>query len=65
MQQSNHTTYRTIITAPRPIAPLITFRILFGGLMMVGAARFMLSGWVERLYVEPRFFFKFYKPNRF
>lgn len=28
--------------------------------MLAGALRFMFSGWVERLYVEPRFFFKFY-----
>ena len=42
------------------IAPLITFRVLFGGLMMVGALRFMQQGWVERLYVAPTFFFKFY-----
>ncbi|MEZ5039950.1 MAG: HTTM domain-containing protein [Saprospiraceae bacterium] len=42
------------------IAPLITFRILFGGLMLVGALRFMHLGWVERLYVAPRVFFKFY-----
>lgn len=48
------------INQPKRIAPLVTFRILFGGLMMVGAVRFMLSGWVERLYVEPDFFFKFY-----
>lgn len=43
-----------------PIAPLITFRVLFGGLMMVGAVRFMLNGWIERLYGEPVFFFKYY-----
>ncbi len=42
------------------IAPLITFRILFGGLMLVGALRFMYSGWIEKLYLEPRFFFKYY-----
>lgn len=47
-------------TPPIPIAPLITFRILFGALMFIGAIRFMWSGWVERLYVEPSFFFKFY-----
>ena len=45
---------------PKGIAPLVTFRILFGGLMMAGALRFMGSGWIERLYVEPDFFFKFY-----
>lgn len=42
------------------IAPLVSFRILFGGLMAFGAIRFMLSGWIEKLYVEPQFFFKFY-----
>lgn len=54
------TVYQKLINEPTRIAPLITFRILFGGLMMAGAIRFMLSGWVERLYVEPGFFFKFY-----
>lgn len=49
-----------ILHRPLPVAPLITFRILFGGLMMVGAVRFMLNGWVERLYGEPKFFFHFY-----
>ncbi len=45
---------------PAAIAPLVTFRILFGGLMMVGALRFLASGWVERLYGEPVIFFKYY-----
>jgi hypothetical protein len=47
-------------SAPVSIAPLVVFRILFGGLMAYGAIRFMLSGWVETLYVEPQFFFKFW-----
>ncbi|PHI21862.1 HTTM domain-containing protein [Lewinellaceae bacterium SD302] len=42
------------------IAPLVTFRILYGLLMTYGAVRFMLNGWVEKLYGEPTFFFKFY-----
>lgn len=42
------------------IAPLLTFRILFGGLMLFGALRFAYQGWIERLYLEPKFFFKFY-----
>ena len=29
-------------------------------LMAVGAIRFMLSDWIQKLYVEPTFFFKFY-----
>lgn len=50
----------TYLIRPTGIAPLITFRILFGGLMMVTALRFMQKGWIEKLYVEPDFFFKFY-----
>lgn len=49
-----------LLERPVAIAPLVTFRLLFGGLMMAGALRFMGSGWIERLYVEPQFFFKFY-----
>lgn len=40
-------------------ASLAVFRMLFGGLMAVGALRFMLSGWVRILYVEPTFFFSY------
>jgi len=42
------------------IAPLVTVRILFGFMMFAGALRFMLKGWVEQLYIEPRYFFTFY-----
>ena len=48
------------IDSPVGIAPLVRFRILFGGLMMLGAIRFIEEGWVEKLYLEPRYFFKFY-----
>lgn len=44
----------------RSITPLVTFRVLFGGLMMIGALRFMQQGWIEELYVKPQVFFKFY-----
>ena len=56
----NLATLRHFFNQPTPIEPLVTFRILFGGLMAIGAVRFMQKGWVERLYVEPKFFFKFY-----
>jgi len=49
-----------LLNAPKDIAPLITFRILIGFLMAFGAVRFMWNGWIERLYIEPQFFFKFY-----
>ncbi|MEM7762549.1 MAG: HTTM domain-containing protein [Pseudomonadota bacterium] len=36
------------------------FRILIGGLMCFGAVRFMHNGWIEQLYVEPQFHFKYW-----
>lgn len=45
---------------PRDIAALAVFRILIGALMCFGALRFVLNGWVERMYVEPDFHFKFW-----
>lgn len=51
---------KTFIFDSVGIAPLVTFRILFGGLMAFGALRFWTNGWIEKLYFEPKFFFKFY-----
>lgn len=34
--------------------------MLIGGLMCAGALRFMSKGWIERLYVEPEFHFKYW-----
>jgi hypothetical protein len=48
------------LNQPTSIAPLVTFRVLFGALMAFGAIRFWASGWIEKLYLEPTFFFKFY-----
>ena len=53
------TAHRLLFT-PLAIAPLVTFRILLGGLLCVGALRFIAAGWVETLYLEPTFFFHFY-----
>ena len=47
-------------TAPRDIAALAVYRMLIGGLMCVGALRFMHNEWIERLYVEPDFHFKYW-----
>ncbi len=41
-------------------APLATFRILFGLLMAISILRFCLNGWIEKLYLEPDFHFKYY-----
>lgn len=48
------------LNEPRDIAALAVFRILIGGLMCFGAVRFMHNGWIERLYLEPSFHFKYW-----
>ena len=42
------------------IAPLAVFRVLFGGVMFTSILRFMLKGWVNELYIQPKFFFTYY-----
>ncbi len=45
----------------RPTSPaaLAAFRIFFGLLMAFAAIRFWLKGWIESLYIEPQFHFKY------
>lgn len=47
------------LTAPVPIAPLVTFRITFGLLMFVSLLRFWWRGWVTDVYVLPEFHFTY------
>lgn len=51
---------RVAANQPRDIAALAAFRVLFGLLLCVGTLRFVTLGWVERLYVEPSFHFKYW-----
>lgn len=60
MRESASTRLLLWLTAPRDIAALAVYRMLIGGLMCVGALRFMGNGWIERLYVEPDFHFKYW-----
>ena len=41
-------------------APLAVFRIFFGALITISVIRFYLNGWIEQLYIEPKFFFSYY-----
>lgn len=43
-----------------PIAPLITFRIVFGLLMFFSILRFVWRGWVTSVYVTPTFHFTYW-----
>ncbi|MEX2364401.1 MAG: HTTM domain-containing protein, partial [Balneolaceae bacterium] len=41
-------------------APLAVFRIFFGLLMLFSMIRFAANGWIEKLYIDPSFFFSYY-----
>ena len=48
------------IKTPVEAAPLAVFRILFGLMMLFSIIRFWSYGWIEKLYIEPKFFFSYY-----
>lgn len=41
-------------------APLAVFRMLFGIMMLFSIVRFWTNGWIEKLYVTPKFHFTYY-----
>lgn len=40
-------------------APLIVFRIGFGLMMLISIIRFWALGWVDKLYIQPEYFFSY------
>ncbi len=44
---------------PVSIAPLVTFRIVFGLLMFLSILRFWWRGWVTTVYIAPKFHFTY------
>lgn len=45
---------------PISAAPLAVYRIGFGLLMLFSTLRFMLNGWVDAQYIQPKFHFSYY-----
>lgn len=45
---------------PLPSEALVAFRVILGSLLTIGAVRFLLNGWVERFFVEPRVFLHYW-----
>lgn len=43
-----------------PAAPLAVFRFAFGLMLFGSIIRFWSKGWIDELYIQPRFFFPFY-----
>lgn len=52
--------YYKLVKQPLHIAPLVSFRILFGLLTLFSTLRFLCKGWVNQLFVEPEFYFSFF-----
>jgi hypothetical protein len=50
---------KTFIFRPVSIAPLASFRILFGAMLLFSTIRFWLKGWIDVLYIQPKFFFAY------
>lgn len=51
---------KTYFTQSVEAAPLAAFRIFFGIMMLISILRFWSFGWIEKLYLEPKFHFSFY-----
>ena len=41
-------------------APLAVFRLFFGVMMFISVVRFWANGWIDKLYIQPTFFFSYY-----
>lgn len=47
------------LDSPVDILPLAVFRIAFGMLMLFSSVRFVLNGWVDAIYIQPKFHFSY------
>jgi hypothetical protein len=51
-------TYR--FNQAKHIAPLATFRVAFGIMMLASIIRFWSNGWIAKQYIEPEFYFPYF-----
>lgn len=51
---------RDRLSQPRDIAALAVFRVAFGAIVTISALRFLCFGWVDQLFVMPRFHFRYW-----
>jgi hypothetical protein len=54
------TALRSAWHGPVAIAPLVTFRIVFGLMMTFSVIRFWSNGWIREFYIEPELHFTYY-----
>src|ERR1700722_15786062 len=48
------------LTRYRNIAPLAVFRMAFGAVLFFSSCRFIIRGWVDDFYIQPKFHFPFF-----
>jgi hypothetical protein len=48
------------LAAPRDIAALAAFRVAFGAIVVISAARFLSYGWIDELYTKPGFHMRYW-----
>ncbi len=51
---------KTYLNKNTNAAPLAVFRIAFGVMMCLSIVRFWYHGWIETLYIQPKFHFSYY-----
>ncbi len=51
--------FKSYINTTTHIAPLAMFRVLFGLMMCFSIGRFAYYGWIEELYIQPKFYFTY------
>ncbi|MDD7887053.1 HTTM domain-containing protein [Flavivirga sp. 57AJ16] len=51
---------KTYLSKNTNAAPLAVFRIVFGIMMCFSMIRFWYHGWIETLYIQPKFHFSYY-----
>jgi len=54
---------RQYLHKEKHIAPLATFRVAFGVLMLLSIVRFWSKGWIDTQYIQPEYFFTYYGFN--
>lgn len=52
--------FKAKMSEPVPAHSLAFFRVAFGMVMFYGIVRTLWLGWVERMFVEPQYFFTYY-----
>ena len=55
-----NTSFKTYLNKSTHPAPLAVFRIGFGVMMLLSIVRFWWNGWIETLYILPKFHFSYY-----